>query len=228
MTGLGVVSIMMAASGRCPTVMKGRGMNNRNSQSTRRGAAAKVERPSKERALSLRGVGGLVLTLLLPPLGLFYLWSQGVFRTRGRMLVTTLATVEMAALVVLLTPKQELTPRAPVPAAPALVTAAPEGETLNALSNIEQLLYEQQLAKIEEQGGSARDLLTEEEKLDLVNAENEAIYETIVYSVYGEAVYYHATKVCKTQTNGRELTVRDALREGLQPCPNCNPPTVTA
>ena len=67
----------------------------------------------------------------------------------------------------------------------------------------------------------------EEEKLDLVNAENEAIYETIVYSVYGEAVYYHATKVCKTQTNGRELTVRDALREGLQPCPNCNPPTVT-
>ena len=45
--------------------------------------------------------------------------------------------------------------------------------------------------------------------------------------VYGsEAVYYHATKVCRTQTNGRELTVRDALREGLEPCPNCNPPTV--
>ena len=49
----------------------------------------------------------------------------------------------------------------------------------------------------------------------------------VSYSVYGsEAVYYHATKVCKTQTNGRELTVRDALREGLQPCPNCNPPTI--
>ena len=49
----------------------------------------------------------------------------------------------------------------------------------------------------------------------------------LYYSVYGsEAVYYHATKVCRTQTNGRELTVRDALREGLEPCPNCNPPTI--
>jgi hypothetical protein len=71
--------------------------------------------------------------------------------------------------------------------------------------------------------------MTEEEKLELANDETEAIYDTIVYSVYGsEAVYYHATKVCRTQTNGRELTVRDALREGLEPCPNCNPPTVDA
>ena len=69
--------------------------------------------------------------------------------------------------------------------------------------------------------------MTEEEKLELANDETEAIYNTLVYSVYGnEAVYYHATKVCRTQTNGRELTVRDALREGLEPCPNCNPPTV--
>ena len=203
-------------------------MNNRYTKGKTAGYTAGVERPSRPRAVSARGVAGLVLTLLVPPVGLMFLWSQGVFRTRGRLLITTLATVEMAALVVILTPRQELTPRAPVPAAPSLVTAAPEGETVNALSNIEQLLYEQQLAKIEEQGGSAQDLLTEEEKLELVNAENEAIYETIVDSVYGEAVYYHATKVCKTQTNGRELTVRDALREGLQPCPNCNPPAITA
>ena len=78
-----------------------------------------------------------------------------------------------------------------------------------------------------EAGGTERDLLTEEQKLEVVNQQNEEVYNTIVYSVYGsEAVYYHATKVCKTQTNGRELTVRDALREGLQPCPNCNPPTI--
>lgn len=203
--------------------------SNRQGGASRRGSPARVERPSRERAISLRGVGGLVLTVLLPPVGLFYLWQQGVFRTRGRLLLTGLATVEMAALVALLTPKQELTPRAPVPAAPVQVTAAPEGQTLNALSNIEQLLYEQQLAKVQEAGGSAYDLLTEEEKLELVNAENEEIYNTTVYSVYGDdAVYYHATKVCRTQTNGRELTVRDALREGLQPCPNCNPPAITA
>ena len=204
-------------------------MNSRYSRSSSGTYTAGVERPSKERAISLRGLAALLLTLLLPPVGLMVLWSRGVFRTRGRMVLTTLATIEMTALVVLLTPHQELTPRTPVPAAPPLVTAAPEGDTLNALYNIEQLIYEQQLAKVEEAGGTARDLMTEEEKLELANDETEAIYNTIVYSVYGnEAVYYHATKVCRTQTNGRELTVRDALREGLEPCPNCNPPTVVA
>ena len=201
-------------------------MNGRNSNSADRGYAARVEKPTRQRAVSGRGLAGILLTLLLPPVGLFFLWRQGVFRTRGRMLLTALATVEMTALFVWLTPHQELTPRMPVPAAPALVTAAPQGETLNALSNIEQLLYEQQLAKVIDAGGSARDLLTEEEKLDIQNAQNEAAYETVVYSVFSNAVYYHATKVCRTQTNGRELTVRDALREGLQPCPYCNPPTV--
>ena len=142
--------------------------------------------------------------------------------------VTGLATLEMTALFVLLTPHQELTPRTPVPVAPALVTAAPQGETLNALSNIEQLLYEQKLAKVLDAGGTARDLLTEEEKLEAQNAQNEATYEEVVYSVFSNAVYYHATKVCRTQTNGRELTVRDALREGLQPCPYCNPPAIVA
>ena len=189
---------------------------------------ANVERPSKQRAVSSRATLGLVLTVLLPPVGLYFLWRQGVFRTRGRMLVTGLATVEMALLVVWLTPHAELTHRAPVPAAPPLVTAAPEGQTLNALYNIEQLLYEQQLAQVLEEGGTASDLLTEEEKLELANQQNEEAYETVVYSVYGDdAIYYHASKVCRTQTNGRELTVRDALRQGLQPCPYCNPPTVT-
>ena len=188
----------------------------------------RVKQPSKQRAVSNRAALGLALTLLLPPVGLLYLWHQGVFRTRGRMLVTALATVEMALLVVWLTPHAELTPRMPVPAAPPQVTAAPQGETLNALYNIEQLLYEQQLAQVEAQGGTASDLLTEEQKLELVNQQNEEAYATTVYSVFGDdAIYYHATKVCRTQTNGRELTVRDALRQGLQPCPYCNPPTVT-
>ena len=201
-------------------------MNSRYNKSAA-GYTAGVERPSRDRAMSGRGLLGLVLTLLLPPVGLFYLWSAGVFRSRGRLVLTGLAAVEMTALVVLLTPHQELTSRLPVPAAPPQVTAAPEGETLNALYNIEQLLYEQQLAQVLEAGGTERDLLTEEQKLEVVNQQNEEVYNTIVYSVYGsEAVYYHATKVCKTQTNGRELTVRDALREGLQPCPNCNPPVI--
>ena len=202
-------------------------MSNRGARSPGAGYTANVERPSKQKAVSTRAIFGLVLTLLLPPVGLLFLWHQGVFRTRGRMLLTGLATVEMALLVVWLTPHAELTPRMPVPAAPAQVTAAPEGETLNALYNIEQLLYEQQLAQVVEQGGTARDLLTEEQKLEITNQQNEEIYDTVVYSVYGDdAIYYHASKVCRTQTNGRELTVRDAMRAGLQPCPYCNPPTV--
>lgn len=188
---------------------------------------ARVKSPSRARLISGRGLLGLALTLLLPPVGLLYLWRQGVFLNRGRLLLTALAAVEMTLLIVWLTPKQELNASLPVPAAPPQVTAAPEGETLNALYNIEQLLYEQQLAKVQEAGGTARDLMTEEEKLELVNAQNEEVYETTVYSVFSNAIYYHATKVCRTQTNGRELTVRDALREGMQPCPYCNPPSIT-
>ena len=177
--------------------------------------------------MSSRGVAGLIMTLILPPVGLFYLWRNGVFRARGRMLLTMLATVEMALVAVWLTPHAELMPQMPVPAAPVQVTAAPEDDTLTALSNIEQLIYDQQLAKVKEAGGSERDLMTEEEKLEQINNENEVIYNTTVYCVFGDsAVYYHASKVCGNQTNGRELTVRDALREGLQPCPDCNPPTV--
>ncbi len=202
-------------------------MSKRNANAPRAGYTAAVERPTPDRAISGRGLLGLLLTLLLPPVGLMMLWHQGIFRARGRMLLTGIATLEMMALFVVLTPHQELTARLPVPAAPPQVTAAPEGETLNALYNIEQLLYEQQLAEVLEAGGSANDLLTEEEKLEAQNAQNEAAYETIVYSVFNNAVYYHASKVCRTQTNGRELTVRDALREGMQPCPYCNPATVT-
>lgn len=200
-------------------------MNSRNTRGS--GYTAGVERPSADRAISLRGAVALALTVLLPPVGLFFLWRRGIFRTRGRMLLTGLAAVEMTALVVLLTPHQELTPRMPVPAAPAQVTPSPTEEVLTALYNSEELVYQNQLEQVKASGGTERDLMTEEEKLELANDETEAIYDTIVYSVYGnEAVYYHATKVCRTQTNGRELTVRDALREGLEPCPNCNPPSV--
>lgn len=201
-------------------------MSNRYTNGSRATYTARVGRPSSQSAISKRGLAGLLLTLLVPPVGLLYLWREGLFLNRGRIVLTALATIEMTLLVIWLTPHQELNAALPVPAAPARVTAAPEGETLNALYNIEQLLYEQQLAEVLDAGGSARDLLTEEQKLEEVDAENQAAYESIVYSVYTNAIYYHASKVCRTQTNGRELTVRDALREGMQPCPYCDPPRI--
>ena len=83
-------------------------MNRQSSGPRDKGYTTGVKRPSAERAISLRGVVGLALTLLLPPVGLMVMWSLGVFRTRGRMLLTTLATVEMMVFFVLITPKAEL------------------------------------------------------------------------------------------------------------------------
>ena len=199
-------------------------MNNRYQ---RRGSAAYspyISAPSKQRAISLRGLIGLLLAVLLPPVGLLFLWRNGVFRTRGRMLITALSTLEMMALCVMLTPHAELTTQSPVPAAPPSVTAAPEDETLTALYNIEQLVYEQQLAEVVAKGGTEEDLLSAEERLAQVQAQNEVIYNTIVYSVYRNAKYSHAGPICGNQTNGRELTVREAINEVLGPCSKCNPP----
>ena len=140
-------------------------MNSRFTKANTAGYTAGVERPSKQRAVSVRGVVGIVLTLLVPPVGLFFLWSQGVFRTRGRMLLTTLATLAMAVCFVQLTPHQELAVQRPIPAPPAAVTPAPEGENLTALYNIEELIYEQQLAQVRrEQAGLSATLPEEEEE----------------------------------------------------------------
>lgn len=184
-----------------------------------------ISAPSKTGGVSLRGLIGLLLAILLPPVGIFFLWNRGVFRTRGRVLLTGIATLEMGALVVLLTPHATLVSQLPVPMAPPSVTAAPIGQTVNALTNLEELLYQKQLADALASGGTAEELLTEQERLERINAENEVIFETVVYSVFNNAKYYHADSICGNQTNGRTLTVREALREGLGACPNCNPPS---
>lgn len=203
-------------------------MSERSKKSGRASYTTSVERPSGSRLVGLRGVLTLLLVIVLPPLGLLVMWGWGVFRARGRAVLTTLATVEMAALMVVLTPKQTLTPQQPVPAAPVAVTTAPEDDSLDALHNIEELIYQQQLAEVVAQGGSERDLMTEEEKLEEANQANEAILDTVVYSVFHDAKYYHREKVCNHQTNGRSLTIREAMKDSLAPCPNCNPPVPTA
>ena len=60
-------------------------MSSRNARTGGGGYTAHVERPSKQGAVSSRAVWGLILTVLLPPVGLMFLWHRGVFRTRGRM-----------------------------------------------------------------------------------------------------------------------------------------------
>ena len=190
-------------------------------------SAQAIRRPTKERPISLRGLGVLLLLLLLPPVGLLVLWYNGVFRARGRVLLTALATVEMTFLCVLLTPRAKLVDQLPLPVAPAAVTQAPEEENLSALYNIEELIYQQQLEQVKAQGGDEKDLLTEEQKLLSQEAEREEILNTVVYAVFNGAQRYHAQRVCGTQSNNRELTVREAMMEALSPCPDCNPPVWT-
>ena len=55
-------------------------------------------RDGGRRGASRRGIVALILILLLPPIGLIYLWRLGVFQTRGRVLLTALAFVEMMLL----------------------------------------------------------------------------------------------------------------------------------
>lgn len=202
-------------------------MKTRFQQNTSAAYTPNMQRPGGNRGVSGRGVAGLVLAFLLPPVGLFFLWRRGVFRTRGRMLISILSTAEMMAICLLVMPKAELSTQLPSPVTPAAVTAAPEGETLNALSNIEELLYQQQLAQVLAEGGTEEDLMTDEELEQRRLEEEEAIRNTIVYSVYNGARYYHADRICGTQTNGRELTVGEAMQERLGACPNCNPPAIT-
>ena len=197
-------------------------MKTRNNTS-----AQAVRRPTKQRAISLRGMGTIILLLILPPAGLLVLWYQGVFRTRGRMLLTAVATVEMMLLVVLLTPRPALQNQLPLPVPPQAVTQAPETDTLSALYNIEELLYQQQLEQVRAQGGDEKDLMTEEQKLQSQEIEREEILNTTVYAVFNHAQRYHAQRVCGTQSNNRELTVRQAMLEALSPCPDCNPPVWT-
>ena len=183
-----------------------------------------METPTGHRR-SNRGIWGLVLTLLCPPVGLAYLWRKGVFRTRGRMLVTVLATIEMTFLFVLLMPEQEIITDLPVPVPPVAVTAAPQDDVTSALANIEQVLAAQQA----EQGITdvdAEATLSPSERAEQA-AREEAILNSKVYSVYNGAKLYHSSTVCGTQSNRRELTVREAMAEGMGACKDCDPPVLT-
>lgn len=186
-----------------------------------------IRRPSKQRLISLRGLGTIALMILLPPVGIMVLWYRGIFQTRGRIVLTALATLEMMLLMVLLTPKPELSPQLPLPVAPAAVTQAPEEENLSALYNIEELLYQQQLAQVIAEGGDEKDIMNDEQKEAAREAEKEEILNTTVYAVYRNASRYHSQMVCGTQSNSRALTVREAMMEALSPCPDCNPPVWT-
>lgn len=191
----------------------------------RSGASSDIRMPGSSRPKQNRAVFGLILCLLVPPLGLVFLWRMGVFRPRGRMLLTALATVEMAVIALLLMPRAELDLASPVPAVPARVTPAPDSEVLTALSNMDELLYQQQIQDAQNSGTQIEEPNAEAERQARIEAKQEEINNTIVYAVNSGAKYYHAVQVCGNQSNRRSLTVREAILEGLGACSDCNPPS---
>lgn len=165
-----------------------------------------------------RGVFAVLLCLLLPPLGLMFLWRKGVFMLRGRVLITLLATIEMTLIAVMLTPAATVTTVSPIPGSAQRYTAASETDALTALSNMDELLRQQQAA---EAGESYVSPVDQAARL----AEQQEILNTIVYTYNGSgARYYHSVTVCGNQSNLLTLTVQEALAAQLGPCPDCDPP----
>ena len=117
-------------------------MSNRRSSSY----SPNMRMPGSSNPRPNRGIFALILCIAAPPLGLMFLWRMGVFRTRGRMIVTALATVEMIIIGVLLTPQAVQESVTPVPGVPSRVTPAPESNVLTALSNMDEILRAQQEA----------------------------------------------------------------------------------
>lgn len=168
-----------------------------------------------------RGVFAILLCLLLPPLGLLFLWRKGVFRARGRVLVSALATAEMLLIATLLIPASTLQSEDPLPVNAERYTPAPDSEALNALSNMDELLRAQQGPVA---GSTVAPIDQEAER-----AAQQEVLATVVYAVYDSgARYYHSQTVCGNQSNLRSLTVQEALAEGLGPCPDCNPPAYSS
>ena len=199
-------------------------MTDRNSKKST--YTPNMGRPS-ERKKRNRSLPAILLCVLIPPVGLALLWRKGVFLMRGRVLLTAISTLEMACIFALLLPASVIQPEVPVSSVPVAVTTAPDDGTSTALTNLEQVLAEQRRAEAEANGEEIPIDENDPEAQEKLREEQEAILNTIVYAVYNNAKMYHAREVCGTQSNRRQLTVQEALLEGVGACPNCNPPVYT-
>ncbi len=199
-------------------------MTDRNSKKST--YTPNMGRPS-ERKKRNRSLPTILLCVLIPPVGLALLWRKGVFMMRGRVLLTAISTIEMACVFALLLPPSVIQPEVPVASVPVAVTTAPDDGTTTALTNLEQVLAERARAEAEANGDPLPIDENDPETQEKLRQEQEAILNTTVYAVYNNAKMYHAREVCGTQSNRRQLTVQEALLEGLGACPNCNPPVFT-
>ena len=108
-----------------------------------------LTRPGSRAGGSRRTALKIALCLVLPPVGLVYIWGTGSFRLRGRVLTSVMSFAVMFALCLPLFRQAQLPTVLPQPATPVAATYAPEEDTATALSNIEELLLQQEAAEAE-------------------------------------------------------------------------------
>lgn len=190
----------------------------------RSGYSNSVRKPMQANYERRRLILALVLCVLVPPLGILLLWRLLLFNTPTRIGVTLVSALLLMIVVVLLMPASTPVIVTPTVRSPDRAEAAPASEVRTALSNMDQLLYEQQLQEVVERGGTEDSLLSDSEQLAIAAQQQEEVLNTVVYCVNRKAKLYHLEPVCGNQSNGRALTVREAMAEGLGACPDCNPP----
>lgn len=140
----------------------------------------------------------IVLLIVLPPVGLLWLWRRTSYPRRGQFVLSTLALCSMTLMFTLYFNAKAPDPIAPVPQVPGTLSTV-----------------EPKIEPTPEAPPATQQPTPEPTEVP------EPVY---VYAVKTNATQYHAGKKCGKQTNRRELLLEDALAEGLDPCPKCNPP----
>lgn len=146
------------------------------------------------------------LCLILPPVGLVCLWRSRHTGTPVRLALSALSLLMMVLMLSLIRPREQVTGVQPTP-----VRATQVGY----------------LAAVPEATAQPSDF-TVDYSSDTPEDANGSLETAYVYAADGIDSYYHATADAENMVNLRQLTVAQALREGLTPCPNCYPSTVPA
>ena len=155
-------------------------------------SSAYMRRPNQKNALTARALIAFVLTIVCAPLGILYMWRAGVFRVRGRVLMTLVGAVVMAFVFSLASPEAQLQPAQPTASKPQPITLTSEDESITALSNMDQLLglapapgsvapADPGIAPVDEA----------QQAQDEAAAQQAEILSTTVYAVYNGAQNYH-------------------------------------
>ena len=158
----------------------------------------RVQREAGKRLAILAG-----LCLILPPVGLVCLWRSRHTGTPVRVALSVMSLLMMVLTMSLIRPREQTQGILPTP-----VRAAQVGY----------------LAVVPQTTAQPSDFTVNysSETPEDANGNLETAY---VYAADGIDSYYHATADAENMVNLRQLTVAQALREGLTPCPNCYPST---